>query len=579
MRAFRTISALNSLPSLTLHCVLLIPELGTRRALVAVDAPDAPLGIEPTPRAVLLETWTLTASPSSGSSSSGSLSSSESDQVSLAAVYKHAISLFRSLYTLCRQLPAAKLFQRYRQRAGVPPAQQAFGIELRLHLDNSVLTFDASPSPSRPIPLPTSTHAFPALSTPLGSLKIVVRYLSRPNFRVDTLESIISDRLFNQDAGRMDESIAFTPTVLAHRQRDSATGSGAMAIRGSKIPPQSGQRHTRTISFPAPSGSTAPSQRPQQDRGVSGSGSGSVSDYDHSARLVPNTGSPRVAQFRSEALAFATSSSLGRGTPVRGRESLDAGRATSGTGGERSSPGTSYSPPSAINAPRPPVISAFRSSTLVPSGVNSPSTSLRSLGLGTPGITRPPSSLPHAIPEASGGPSTKPWPTASSSPQSGGLAFPSNEPPPFASTSVPKSGVSPLAALLSGTPRSGDSTSSGGIVTKNAGKRYSSSFGHRRAPSAGGSGTPGSTTAAGSVELAAGRYSSAKPGGSPAGLLADLPSESPRPSVSQLINLLLLIINPSYRTYYLNQPRMKRTSQSSYERSIMLDYVTQAMHV
>ena len=211
------------------------------------------------------------------------------------------------------QLPAAKLFQRYRQRSGVPASPQAFGIELRLQLDNTVFAFDASPSPSRPVPLPTSTHAFPALSTPLGSLKIAVRYLSRPSFPIDTLESLISDGLFNQDARRIKESVVFTPTVLAHRQRDSTAsspGSGAMAIRSSRVPPSTLPRHTRTISFPAVSGTAVPFHR-LQEQGVSGSGS--VSDFDQSSRLVPNTNSPRVAQLRPEALAFAASSSLGRG--------------------------------------------------------------------------------------------------------------------------------------------------------------------------------------------------------------------------------------------------------------------------
>ncbi|PVF96916.1 hypothetical protein CPB86DRAFT_688654, partial [Serendipita vermifera] len=106
MRTFRSLSTMSTLPSLTLHTVLTIPDLGTNRVLVALDSVGSRLRIEPTPRAILLETWTLTATQPSGPSSS--LSSSESGEVSLAAVYKHAISLFRSLYTLVRLLPAAK---------------------------------------------------------------------------------------------------------------------------------------------------------------------------------------------------------------------------------------------------------------------------------------------------------------------------------------------------------------------------------------------------------------------------------------------------------------------------------------
>lgn len=578
---------MSPLPTLTLHTVLVIPDLGTNRALVAVDALDHRMRIEPTPRAVLLETWTLTTSPqsSSGSFSSGSLSSSESGEVSLAAVYKHAISLFRSLYTLCRQLPAAKLFQRYRQRTGVALAPQAFSIELRLQLDSTVLTFDAPPSPSRPVPLPTSTHGFPALATPLGALKIAVRYLSRPNFRIDTIESLISSKLFTQDAAyAMEESVAFTPTVVAHRARDSAAsspGSGGVAIRSTRVPPSaSTPRHTRTTSFPAVTG--AQSQRiPQEGAGAS------ISDYDaaHTGRLLPSAGSPRYANFRPEALAFATSSSLGRtpGTPTRvGREALESTRSGSS---DRNSPGTSASPPSALSRiqqgtspriipsetsrPSLPSIPAFRSSTLAPSGLNSPSTSLRSIGMGTPGLSKPPSSLPHAIPETQGQSSSRAWPALSSSPQSAGVMFPSNEPPPFASpsTSAPRSGAPSLGALLSGTPRTGEPPGSGGIVTKTPGKRYSSSFGHRRAPSTGGTNagnaTPGSAGASATGER---RYSSGRPGASPAAGLAGLPTDNSRPVVNTVHTCVTATAYAFSRAHFLIQRRTRRTCRSSFVR-------------
>ncbi|CAG8471378.1 5536_t:CDS:2, partial [Acaulospora colombiana] len=61
MRTFRSLSTMSTLPSLTLHTVLTIPDLGTNKVLVALDSVGSRLRIEPTPRAILLETWTLTA--------------------------------------------------------------------------------------------------------------------------------------------------------------------------------------------------------------------------------------------------------------------------------------------------------------------------------------------------------------------------------------------------------------------------------------------------------------------------------------------------------------------------------------
>ncbi|KAG9056858.1 hypothetical protein FS842_009378 [Serendipita sp. 407] len=524
MRAFRAISTLGTPPTLTLHVVLTIPELGANQALVAVDAFDARLRMEPTPRAILLETWTLSVShPAPGSAS---LSSSDSGEISIAAVYKHAISLFRALYTLCRQLPAARLYQKYRQRVGVPLSSQAFGIELRLQVDASVLTLDASPSPVRPTPLPTSTYPFPPLATPLGPLRISVRYLTRPNFRIDTLESLISSRFFHQDSVRsVEESVAFTPTVQAHRARDSAASSPSgvgVAIRGSRQPVPLGTRHTRTISFPATSSGAAVSL-PRQSQDHPTSNSGSASDRSmNAAHLVPNASgnnSPRVGGLRQESLAFVTPGSLGRATPLRtGRESLDILKPGSA---DRSSPGTSSSPPSNLSRLRPDgarvpsltPISAFKSSTFASSGLNSPSSSLRSHGIATPVLPRPPSSVPYTIPEVPGaGTSSRPWPSVTSSPPEAGLTgLSSDYPPPFAaSTSVPKGGTSVLGGS---SPRSTDSTPGNAPPRVAGSKRYSSSFGHRRAPS---TGTPASGT------------------GSPAIIAGELPLEPFRPSSTLL---------------------------------------------
>ncbi|CAG8773437.1 13460_t:CDS:1, partial [Acaulospora colombiana] len=145
------------------------------------------------------------------------------------------------------------------------------------------------------------------------------------------------------DAGEaLDESVAFTPTVLAHRARESATSSpgsagAGLAIRNAKPPPSS-TRHLRTISFPAVGGET--SSPAVHERGESASG--------YASDIVgPAMGnSPRYTQGRPDPLVFATPGSVGRAGQLHsGRESLDMQRPT-----ERASPGTSTSPPS--NAPR-----------------------------------------------------------------------------------------------------------------------------------------------------------------------------------------------------------------------------------
>lgn len=568
MRTYRALSTLSTLPSLTLHVVLTIPELGTNRAVVAVDAVNNRLRIEPTPTGgILLESWTISATPPPPSSVS-SLSASESAELSLSAVYKHAISLFRSIYTLTHTLPASKLHTRYKH-----PSQSDHSLAVLLSLPANTLTFEASPSPSNPKPLQTSKHAFPPLSTPLGSLQVTLQYLTRPNFRIDTLESLISSRLFNQDAG-VEESLilggGFTPTVVAHRARESAAASGtsnrgtnaevgsaAMAIR-----PLLPQRHSRTISFPA---TNTPQSRPQgygyqqpQDRGErEREYSASATERSQNApHLVPTSSSPRYTHLRGESLAFATPGSLGRTSALR-----------SNTGAAS----TSSSPPIVGNlsrlhaagaaganqdttgdATRRPIltpISAFKSSTFATSAsaLNSPSSSLSRAGLAsgggfipsTPsGISRPQSSLPHAIPER-GNAGTYAWPSSSTSPPSTsgqGVHFPTAggdmPPPPFASSSsAPRS-----SGLGFGLPRSADSTGSSNVPgsgsatgTPSKTKRYSTSF-HRRAPSGGASASASTDlTDRGVKRISAG----GRLGGSPLAGNIDLPPvERSRPSVS-----------------------------------------------
>ncbi|PPQ96946.1 hypothetical protein CVT26_005965, partial [Gymnopilus dilepis] len=87
-------------PPLEIQVLLCVPELGNNQMLVHTSPSSfeggggqgsSRLRIEPTPRYVLLETWTLE---------------------------KHGIVLFRSVFSLLRVLPAWKAYKRLKRRIG-----------------------------------------------------------------------------------------------------------------------------------------------------------------------------------------------------------------------------------------------------------------------------------------------------------------------------------------------------------------------------------------------------------------------------------------------------------------------------
>lgn len=141
------------------------------------DPPNSRVRVDPCPTHVLLEQWTVTFTPfgatststsssgghrRSGSGSTGTYPYSGSDstvtsgststaiaesptappEVSLPTVYKHCISVLRSLYTLLRLLPVWKLCKKLRRRGGgggigkggggVPGTNGGLGIEVRV---------------------------------------------------------------------------------------------------------------------------------------------------------------------------------------------------------------------------------------------------------------------------------------------------------------------------------------------------------------------------------------------------------------------------------------------------------------
>ena len=166
MRIYRSVSS--TPPPFELQVLLSVPELTSNQVLV-YQAPDSSrVRIEPTPRHILLETWLLVfsptpSSPSSPSSrqqqysygevdSSASTSSSTSAEVAPSTIYKHCITLFRSLFSLLRILPAWRLYKRLRRRTGGGNRNGSLGIRLRVRglgiddgdsmaVDESVLGF------------------------------------------------------------------------------------------------------------------------------------------------------------------------------------------------------------------------------------------------------------------------------------------------------------------------------------------------------------------------------------------------------------------------------------------------------
>ncbi|KAH8110916.1 autophagy-related protein 13-domain-containing protein [Phellopilus nigrolimitatus] len=248
LRLYRSISQLGaSPPPLELQILMSVPELTDKQVLVHHPPSSSRARVDPTPTHILLESWTL-AFISSGSASSQSSASSSSSgggagEVTLATVYKHAMSVFRSLYTLLRVLPAWRICKRLRRRPGAGSRNGHLGVVLRVRArgdsgseNTRILGFDTPLSPSSPA-LPTATHAFEPVTHPMGVFALAVTYLAAPHFELDTVEALLSSRFLSLDAGP-----DFTPTLARNAQRESVSGSpGSLPVRTSlpRSPPQS----------------------------------------------------------------------------------------------------------------------------------------------------------------------------------------------------------------------------------------------------------------------------------------------------------------------------------------------------
>ncbi|KAG8722015.1 hypothetical protein FRC09_006963 [Ceratobasidium sp. 395] len=279
---------------LCVRTVLLFPHLAppAAQALVLLSEPTSTttnttatarrtrVDMPPTARGILLEEWTLSLDWSSAQPPA-----QQADNP-LPAVYKQAIALFRSLFALLRYLPSWRL---HRGLGAGAPMQITVGPSLGADpLDEDILGFEHRLVPDDPGP---SIFPFPPISTPLGSITLRARYRPNARFRLDPLENLWSSALASappspgaqalaprqQGPGPSNstspaspspptparapitdfDSPAFTPTLLANRQRQSLTGSG------SPLRPASRTGAAGTSTTPTVPGAGLPPIRPR----------------------------------------------------------------------------------------------------------------------------------------------------------------------------------------------------------------------------------------------------------------------------------------------------------------------------
>ena len=336
-RIYRSISSSLSPPTFQLQVLLSIPELTPNQVLayIAPDSSRAP--VDPTPRYILLEAWSIEFVPHQQAQLQYG---EERADVAPPTIYKHGISLFRSIFTLLRILPSWKLARRLRR-----PAGGNFNIVVRVEGGemgalNGVLGFGeqhsrmtaASKSSRGALEslvqnsrLPQDTHEFTAVPHPMGSLSVSVTYLTSPTFQVVDRESLLSSRFLSQDEGP-----EFIPTLVKNKQRESLTSSpGSLPLRTSlpRSPPRSiadqfvlPPAHTRTISLSG--GSPRPLVAQALSRAASttgGAGAGSISGLSDASSVkhgTPSAGS-REDLTPSALAARLRRESLGMGRAVR----------------------------------------------------------------------------------------------------------------------------------------------------------------------------------------------------------------------------------------------------------------------
>ncbi|KAK0493578.1 autophagy-related protein 13-domain-containing protein [Armillaria luteobubalina] len=295
---YKSVSMYPPPPPLEIQVLLSVPELSSNQVLVYLSPDSSRVQLKPTPKYILLESWVL-------AFNTRRISEDEGSEVALSTVYKHGIPLFRSLYSLLRILPTWKLCKRLRRRGA---GNGNLNIQLRVRTQalgdsGPILGFDTSPATGAS-PLPSKTHVFAPVSHPMGTLSLSATYLTTPHFRVDDLESLLSSRFLS-------EGPEFVPTLTKNLQRDSITGSpgSSLPIRTSlpRSPPISTSIADR---FVLPSSSSRPqsiiSGSPRNIPLPPGSTSGSFTD--NSSR--PPSGLSLAARLRKESTGPSSTADL-----------------------------------------------------------------------------------------------------------------------------------------------------------------------------------------------------------------------------------------------------------------------------
>ncbi|KAF8873265.1 autophagy-related protein 13-domain-containing protein [Infundibulicybe gibba] len=442
---YKSISVSPPPPPLEIQVLLSIPELNNNQVLVYLAPDSSRIRVDPTPRYIVLETWTLAFTPRLAGED-------DNPDVALPTIYKHGIPLFRSLFSLLRLLPTWKLYKRLRRRTGGSNRNGNLSIQLRVrtHNDSSddstaIMGFYIAPAANIP-PFPTQNHVFPSVPHPMGTLSLSATFLTSPNFQLDELESLLSSRFLS-----LDEGPEFVPTLVKNQQRDSISSSpGSVAIRTS-LPASPTSSVADKFVLPPRTGNHTRSMSRQQEASSSATAWPLKEEYPR-----PPSGLA-VARLRKE-----STGSIGRGSDLPS------------------------APPSPLPIRRPHLnpVHPFKSNTLSSgSSLHSPSPSLRQASpLSSVGI---PSLSSRPIPSAS--------PTAPRVPPSP-IGIGNRPSPPFAPSSLGgRSNVSAEGVITGEDP-------AGNKITVPTRKRYSSSFGHRYAAS-GGAGSEGSAGSADRKEL------------------------------------------------------------------------------
>ncbi|KAJ3539754.1 hypothetical protein NM688_g6322 [Phlebia brevispora] len=190
-RIYRRISTFDPLPMFQLQVLLSIPDVKPGQVLVYTAPDSARAPIEPTPEYILLESWTIDFLPYRAKHNH----QNELLNTTPPTMYRHGISLFRSIFSLLRILPTWKLVRSRRRLAGsnFSIAVKAANSDLRTV---DLLDFE---SLARNLRLVRDVHEFPVVLHPAGSLSVSVTYLTSPRFEVIDRELLLSSNVLFMD--------------------------------------------------------------------------------------------------------------------------------------------------------------------------------------------------------------------------------------------------------------------------------------------------------------------------------------------------------------------------------------------